>query len=60
VGCRHKDPGVRAGHLHWRHSGEYDVFIFFTYLYWHTWAALPKVADRAILVPLAHDEWTIY
>jgi glycosyltransferase involved in cell wall biosynthesis len=41
-------------------SREYDVYIFFTYLYWHTWAALPKVADRAILVPLAHDEWTIY
>jgi glycosyltransferase involved in cell wall biosynthesis len=41
-------------------SDEYDVFIFFTYLYWHTWMGLPKVAERAILVPLAHDEWTIY
>jgi glycosyltransferase involved in cell wall biosynthesis len=42
------------------HSREYDAFIFFTYLYWPTLMGLPKVADRAILVPLAHDEWTIY
>jgi glycosyltransferase involved in cell wall biosynthesis len=41
-------------------SDEYDAFIFFTYLYWHTWKAFPQVAERAILVPLAHDEWTIY
>jgi len=42
------------------HARKYDVFIFFTYLYWPTLKGLPKVADRAILVPLAHDEWTIY
>jgi glycosyltransferase involved in cell wall biosynthesis len=42
------------------HSRDYDAFIFFTYLYWPTLMGLPKVADRAILVPLAHDEWTIY
>jgi glycosyltransferase involved in cell wall biosynthesis len=42
------------------HSSEYDVFIFFTYLYWPTLMALPIVASRAILVPLAHDEWTIH
>jgi glycosyltransferase involved in cell wall biosynthesis len=42
------------------HSREYDAFIFFTYLYWPTMVGLPIVADRAILVPLAHDEWTIY
>jgi glycosyltransferase involved in cell wall biosynthesis len=42
------------------HSRDYDAFIFFTYLYWPTFMGLPKVADRAILVPLAHDEWTIY
>jgi glycosyltransferase involved in cell wall biosynthesis len=39
---------------------QYDAFIFFTYLYWHTWKGLPHVSERAILVPLAHDEWTIY
>lgn len=42
------------------HSTQYDAFIFFTYLYWHTYTALPKVAERSILVPLAHDEWPIY
>ena len=42
------------------HANEYDAIIFFTYLYWPTFVGLPRVADRAILVPLAHDEWTIY
>jgi glycosyltransferase involved in cell wall biosynthesis len=31
----------------------YDVFIFFTYLYYPTVIGLPLVADRAILVPTA-------
>jgi glycosyltransferase involved in cell wall biosynthesis len=31
----------------------YDVFIFFTYLYYPTVMGLPLVADRAILVPTA-------
>ena len=34
----------------------YDVFIFFTYLYCTTYFGLPLVSDRAILVPTAHDE----
>ena len=42
------------------HARYYDAFIFFPYLYASTWFALPKVVDRAILVPCAHDEWTIY
>lgn len=42
------------------HVHEYDAFIFFGYLYAQTWFGLPKVADKAILAPLAHDEWTIY
>ena len=42
------------------HAHEYDAFIFFGYLYAQTWFGLPKVADKAILAPLAHDEWTIY
>jgi glycosyltransferase involved in cell wall biosynthesis len=41
-------------------SRNYDAFIFFTYLYWPTVKGLPVVIDRAILVPLAHDEWTIH
>jgi len=38
----------------------YDAFIFFPYLYASTWFALPTVAEKSILVPCAHDEWTIY
>ena len=39
---------------------QYDAFIFFTYLYATTYFGLPLVADRAILVPTAHDEWPIH
>lgn len=38
----------------------YDLFVFFTYLYGLTFFGLPKVADRAILVPTAHDEPPFY
>jgi glycosyltransferase involved in cell wall biosynthesis len=38
----------------------YDAFLFFTYLYATTYFGLPIVADRAFLVPTAHDEWPIY
>ncbi|WP_224243664.1 glycosyltransferase family 4 protein [Hyalangium gracile] len=34
----------------------YDGFIFFTYLYAPTVWGLPMVANRALLVPTAHDE----
>jgi len=37
-----------------------ELFIFFTYLYGTTWYGLPIVSERAILSPLAHDEWTIH
>lgn len=33
-----------------------DVFIFITYLYAHTVFGLPLVADKAVLIPHAHDE----
>ena len=36
--------------------GEVDAFVFFTALYAHTVHGLPLVADRALLVPTAHDE----
>lgn len=38
----------------------YDIFIFFTYLYYPTNAGLPLVAEKSILVPTAHDEETFY
>lgn len=38
------------------HGREYDLFIFFTYLYGLTFFGLPLVAERSLLVPTAHDE----
>lgn len=43
-----------------QHSAGYDLFIFFTYLYWTTVRGLPAVAEKAWLVPTAHDEKPIY
>ncbi len=43
-----------------QHAQEYDCWIFFTYLYATTFFGLPLVADRAVLVPFAHDEWPIH
>lgn len=39
-------------------ASRFDVIVFFTYLYWTTWAGLPVAAARVptVLVPLAHDE----
>jgi glycosyltransferase involved in cell wall biosynthesis len=38
------------------HAGDHDGFLFFTYLYLPTLLGLPLVADKAVLVPTAHDE----
>jgi glycosyltransferase involved in cell wall biosynthesis len=35
---------------------DFDLFIFFTYLYATTFFGLPLVAQKAIFVPTAHDE----
>lgn len=43
-----------------QHRDEYDLWFFFTYLYATTYFGLPLVADRAVLVPFAHDEWMIH
>lgn len=42
------------------HQNDYDVFVFVTYLYYPTAAGVCKVRDRAIVVPTAHDEPSIY
>ena len=34
----------------------YDVFIFMTYLYYHSILGIKEVADKAIFIPTAHDE----
>lgn len=39
-----------------QHAAEYDVFIFVTYLYYTTVMGLPQVAEKAVLIPTAHDE----
>lgn len=41
------------------YKNNYDAFFFFGYLYATTYFGLPIVQDKAFLVPLAHDEWTI-
>lgn len=43
-----------------QHAERYDAFIFFTYLYATTFFTLPLVAEKAILVPAAHDEPYLY
>ncbi|MFO0565791.1 MAG: glycosyltransferase family 4 protein [Polyangiaceae bacterium] len=35
---------------------DFDVFVFFTYLYYPTVFGLPKLASRSLFVPTAHDE----
>lgn len=43
-----------------QHASQYDHFLFFTYVYATTFFGLPLVADKAILVPTAHDEPFMY
>jgi glycosyltransferase involved in cell wall biosynthesis len=43
-----------------RNAEDYDAFIFFTYMYYTTVHGLPIVKDKAIFVPTAHDEASLY
>jgi glycosyltransferase involved in cell wall biosynthesis len=40
-------------------GARYAAVVFFSYLYATTYFGLPLVEDRALLVPLAHDEWPL-
>jgi glycosyltransferase involved in cell wall biosynthesis len=43
------------GYLY-RHSGHFDAFFFFSYHYATTYFGLPLAAEKAVLVPTAHDD----
>lgn len=43
-----------------RYKEEYDVFIFFTYLYYPTVVGMPLVKEKALFIPTAHDEPLLY
>jgi glycosyltransferase involved in cell wall biosynthesis len=47
-----------AAHLHEAYPA-YDRVVFYSYLYATTYDGLPAVADRSVLVPLAHREWML-
>ncbi len=68
----YNNPHSRADELEWlkqqgpwcpaliehlkRHQGQYDVLVFFTYLYATTVLGLDVVPSRSVLVSTAHDE----
>ncbi len=41
-------------------ADEYDVFIFFTYLYYPTVAGMPVVSAKVLFIPTAHDEEVMF
>lgn len=45
-----------------REAGRFDIAVFFTYLYYTTWAGLPAAAGLVptVLHPTAHDEPPLY
>lgn len=47
-------PSLLTSLTHERHA--FDLFVFWIYLYFPTYFGLPLVADKAMFVPLAHDE----
>lgn len=42
------------------HAGDYDLFLFFTYLYYPTVMGIREVCEKSVLVPFCHDEPPVY
>lgn len=38
------------------HANDYDLFVFVGFLYWQTFYGLPKVKEKSLLLPTAHNE----
>lgn len=43
-----------------KNKNNYDVFIFFTYLYYPTVKGMPLVAEKSIFIPTAHNEKILF
>ena len=42
------------------HAEEYEAVLFMTYLFYLTAVGLPRFPGKSLLIPTAHDEWSIY
>ncbi len=42
------------------HNNDYDLLVFFTYLYYTTFHGITVEPERSVLIPTAHDEPPIY
>ena len=43
-----------------RARGRFDLFLFYCYRYYHSWAGLPGVGEKGVLVPTAEDDPAIH
>ena len=43
-----------------RAKDRFDLFLFYCYRYYHSWAGLPRVSEKALLVPTAEDDPAIH
>lgn len=43
-----------------RAKDRFDLFLFYCYRYYHSWAGLPGVREKALLVPTAEDDPAIH
>lgn len=58
---RHQGPVAPALIEHIKKErSRFDAFVFFTYMYWPVVIGLPEVKNKALFVPTAHDEASLY